>query len=160
MENRIRLLCEVTAAVAAEAGADRTSVRLSPNGDTQGVNDSDPESLFTAAAAALADLGIAFLELREPPRDGTLGQADREPIAPLLRARFPGPLVLNSDLSPSQGEALVERGLADAVSFGRLFISNPDLPRRVASGLPLAPYDGTTFYGQGPRGYTDYPAAP
>jgi len=159
-ENRVRFLCEVTEAVAAEVGRERTAVRLSPNGDTQGVNDSDPEALFGVAAAALGRIGIAFLELREPPRHGTLGQADRDPIAPTIRARFPGRLVLNSDLDPARAEALVAAGLADAVSFGRLFISNPDLPHRVAAGLPLAPYDRDTFYGQGARGYTDYPASP
>jgi len=157
-ENRVRFLCEVTEAVAAEVGGERTAVRLSPNGDTQGVNDRDPEALFGVAAAALGRIGIAFLELREPPRNGTLGQADHDPLAPMIRARFPGRLVLNSDLDPARAEALIAAGLADAVSFGRLFISNPDLPQRVAGGLPLAPYDRDTFYGQGARGYTDYPA--
>lgn len=159
VEHRLRLLAEVTEAVASEAGADRTSVRLSPNGDTQGVNDSDPERLFAAAGAMLAEIGIGFLELREPPRDGTLSQADRDPIAPAIRERFPGPLVLNSDLDGPRAEALLADGLADAVSFGRLFISNPDLPQRLARGLPLTPYDPTTFYGQGPEGYIDYRAA-
>jgi N-ethylmaleimide reductase len=82
VENRIRLLGEVTAAVAAAVGADRTAVRLSPNGDSQGVNDSDPNRLFPAAAAALSALGIAFLELREPGFDGTFGKAEVAPVHP------------------------------------------------------------------------------
>ncbi|RZM09905.1 MAG: alkene reductase, partial [Sphingomonas sp.] len=76
IENRIRLLREVTERVISVAGADRTSVRLSPNGDSQGVDDSNPEPLFTAAAKALSDLGIAFLEQREPGPDGTFGKTD------------------------------------------------------------------------------------
>ncbi|MGE9502471.1 alkene reductase, partial [Escherichia coli] len=74
--NRVRLLREVTDAVAGVAGPERTGVRLSPNGEIQGCNDSDPEPLFVAAAQALADSGIAFLEMREPGPDGTFGKAD------------------------------------------------------------------------------------
>ena len=158
-DNRMRFLLEVTRAVCAEAGAGRTSVRLSPNGDTQGVNDSDPEPLFVAVARALDPLGLAFLELREPPRDGTLGVADRDPIAPAIRANFGGKLVLNSDLTRKTAERLVADGAADAVSFGRLFLSNPDLPARFARDLPLSDYDRATSYAQGAEGYTDYPAA-
>ena len=156
IENRTRLLCEVTDAIVSEVGSGHTSVRLSPNGNSQGVNDSDPAPLFTAAARLLDEIGIAFLELREPPRDGTLGQGDRDPLAPAIRANFGRPLVLNSDLTPDRGEDLVRSGQADAVSFGRLFISNPDLPQRIARGLAIADYDRHTFYTQGPEGYTDY----
>lgn len=159
VENRIRLLCEVTRAVAGVAGADRTSVRLSPNGDSQGVNDSDPEPLFRAAGAALSDIGIGFLELREPPRDGSLGQGDRDPLAPAIREAFNGPLVLNSDYDQARAEATLASGQADAISFGRLFIANPDLPRRFAEGAPLARDDKLTWYSQGAEGYLDYPAA-
>ncbi len=156
IENRVRFLRDVTDAVVAEVGGDRTSVRLSPNGDTQGVNDSNPEPLFVAAAQTLGDIGIAFLELREPPRDGTLGKGDRDPLAPAIRRAFRAPLVLNSDLTPEHGAALVASGAADAISYGRLFISNPDLPIRIAHRLPLAPWDASTFYAQGPEGYIDY----
>jgi N-ethylmaleimide reductase len=156
--NRIRFLAEATEAVISEIGAVHTSVRLSPNGDTQGVNDADPEPLFIAVAQMLQNAAIAFLELREPPRDGTLGQADRDPLAPAIRAHFKGPLVLNSDLTPETAQALLASGRADAVSFGRPFISNPDLPLRIARGLALAPYDKGAFYTQGAEGYVDYPA--
>lgn len=157
VESRIRFLAEVTDAICREVGAANTSVRLSPNGDTQGVNDSNPEPLFIAVAQMLGSAGISFLELREPPRNGTLGQADRDPLAPAIRAHFKGALVLNSDLTPESASALVRTGLADAVSFGRLFISNPDLPRRIAAGLPLTPYDASAFYTQSLEGYVDYP---
>lgn len=158
VENRIRLLCEVTKGVADAVGAPRTSVRLSPNGDSQGVNDSNPEPLFRAAGAALSDIGIGFLELREPPRDGTLGQGDRDPLAPAIRQAFAGPLVLNSDYDQTRAQAALDSGAADAISFGRLFISNPDLPRRFAEGASLAGDDKHTWYSQGAAGYVDYPS--
>lgn len=158
VENRIRLLTEVTAAVAGVVGADRTGVRLSPNGDSQGANDSAPHTLFPAAAAALSALGIAFLELREPPLDGTFGKGEVAPVAPAIRAAFDGSLVLNSDYDSARAAATLAAGEADAIAFGRPFISNPDLVRRLAEGLPIAPAEMATFYSQGPHGYTDYPA--
>ena len=157
--NRVRLLAEVTEAVAGIAGADRTGVRLSPNGEIQGVNDSAPEDLFAAAATALSSIGVAFLELREPGDNGTFGARDRPPIAPRMRDAFDGMLVLNSDYDGPRAGAAVEAGLADAIAFGRPFISNPDLPRRLAEGLTPARDVQATWYSQGPEGYTDYPAA-
>ena len=159
VENRVRLLREVTAAVAETVGADRTGVRLSPNGDSQGANDSDPEPLFTAAAAALSDLGIAFLELREPGFEGTFGKAERPALAPAIRAAFRGPLVLNSDYDGAKGQATLDRGEADAIAFGRTYLANPDLPERIRGGVPLAESDPATWYTQDARGYTDYPRA-
>jgi 2,4-dienoyl-CoA reductase-like NADH-dependent reductase (Old Yellow Enzyme family) len=159
VENRIRLLREVTQAVADTVGADRTAVRMSPNGDTQGVNDSNPVALFTAAAAALAEIGIAFLELREPGMDGTFGRGEVPPIAPHIRAVFRNPLVLNSDYGRTTGQAQLDSGVADAIAFGRPFLANPDLPRRLAEDIPLNPDVMATWYSQGPEGYVDYPKA-
>ncbi|WP_419729790.1 alkene reductase [Lichenicola sp.] len=159
IENRIRLLREVTQAASEVAGADRVSVRLSPNGLIQGVNDSDPVALFTAAAAALSTIGIAFLEMREPGLHGTFGTADRPPIAPAIRKVFHGPLVLNSDYDGATARAAVESGRVDAIAFGRTFIANPDLPRRLRDGIPLAKDVQATWYSQGPEGYIDYPTA-
>jgi 2,4-dienoyl-CoA reductase-like NADH-dependent reductase (Old Yellow Enzyme family) len=159
IENRIRLLREVTQAVTETVGADRTGVRLSPNGDTQGVNDSQPEALFTAAAASLSALGIAFLELREPGENGTFGRAEVPPIAPSIRRVFNGPLVLNSDYVADTAQAQLDSGVADAIAFGRTFLANPDLPRRFREGLPLNADVMATWYSQGPEGYVDYPAA-
>ena len=159
IENRMRLLGDVTRAVSEVTGANRVSVRLSPNGDRRGVNDSDPAPLFTAVAAMLSDIGIAFLDVREPERDGTFGQADRPPIAPAMRAAFKGPFVLNTDYTQAKAEAALASGAADAIGFGRLFIGNADLPRRFAEKLPLVSDDMATWYSQGPEGYLDYPAA-
>lgn len=155
----MRLLTEITAVVCDEVGAERTSVRISPNGDAQGVNDSNPEPLFVAVAKSLNGFGLSFLDVREPARDGTLWMADRDPIAPAIRAAFTGPLVINSDLTNAKARELLRSGLADAASFGRMFISNPDLPHRLAHDLPLTEFDRATSYAQGPEGYTDYPFA-
>ncbi len=157
IENRVRLLRQVTGAIADVAGAERTGVRLSPNGDSQGVNDPDPEPLFVAAAQALDEIGIAFLELREPPLDGTFGKGEVEPIAPAIRRAFRRPLVLNSDFTLAKAQAAIDAGEADAISFGRPFISNPDLVRRLVEGADLAPDVQATWYSQGPEGYIDYP---
>ncbi len=160
IENRIRLLIEVTEVLISVWGADRVSVRLSPNGDSQGVDDSNPEALFTAAAAALDQLGIGFLELREPGPEGTFGRTDVPKQSPVIRKVFKGPLVLNSDLTLEEGNALIESGLADAVSYGRPFISNPDLVERFRQGAALNEDKPMNWYiYEDPNeGYTDFPA--
>ena len=160
IENRIRLLGEITQAVADTIGADRTGVRLSPNGPIQGVDDTDQETLFVAAAAKLSSIGIAFLEMREPGFEGTFGKASTAPVAPAIRAVFKGPLVLNSDyINLESAQAMLDAGTADAIAFGRTFIANPDLPRRLAENIALTKDDAKTWYSQGPRGYVDYPVA-
>jgi N-ethylmaleimide reductase len=156
--NRIRLLVEVTQAVADAVGADRTGVRLSPNGETQGVRDSDPLPLFIAAAESLSGIGIAHLELREPPLTGTFGVGYLDPLATQIRPAYKGPLIRNSDFDAARAQAEIDAGIGDAVSFGRPFISNPDFPRRLAEGLPFMPDDQATWFAQGPEGYVDYPA--
>ncbi|MCJ8157878.1 alkene reductase [Sphingomonas sp. LaA6.9] len=158
-ENRIRLLREVVEAVAGEVGADRTAVRLSPNGDSQGVSDSDPTSVFVPAARLLSDIGIAFLELREPGPEGTFGRTDQPKVSPAIRPVFQRPLVLNSDFGFAEAQAALDAGLADAISFGRTFIANPDLPLRLAEKLPLNSDEMATWYSQGAEGYIDYPFA-
>ncbi len=156
--NRVRLLGEVTRAVAGEVGADRTAVRLSPNGETQGVNDSDPVATFTQAAQVLEPLGLAFLELREPRSDGTFGSTDVPPVSPDIQRVFTGPLVLNSDYDAATGQERLDAGVADAIAFGRTFLANPDLPERFRRGAPLNDDTMATWYSQGAEGYTDYPA--
>lgn len=157
-ENRIRLLIEVTQALIDVWGAGRVSVRLSPNGDSQGVDDSAPEALFPLAAAELDRLGIGFLELREPGPDGTFGSTNVPKLSPAIRKAFKGPLVLNSDYTEQQATEAVASGLADAISFGRPFISNPDLVERIRDGAPWAPNEMAQWYSPGPEGYIDYPA--
>jgi 2,4-dienoyl-CoA reductase-like NADH-dependent reductase (Old Yellow Enzyme family) len=157
IENRVRLLREVTQAIADAVGVDRTSVRLSPNGETQGADDSNPVALFTAAAAALNEIGIAFLELREQKDFGNFGKTDVPRVSPDIRKVFPGPLILNQEYNLERAEADIASGLADGISFGRPYISNPDLVDRLRADAPLAPDNFKTWYAPGAEGYTDYP---
>jgi N-ethylmaleimide reductase len=157
IENRIRLTRAVTQAVADTVGADRTSVRLSPNGETQGANDSNPVALFTAAAAALQQIGIGFLELREVKSFGSFGTTDVPRVSPDIRKVFTGPLVLNQEYTLETANEDLASGLADAISFGRPFISNPDLVERLRLGAEIVPDNYKTWYSAGPEGYTDYP---
>jgi 2,4-dienoyl-CoA reductase-like NADH-dependent reductase (Old Yellow Enzyme family) len=119
IENRIRLLVEATQAIANMVGAERTAVRLSPNSETQGCEDGDPNALFTAAAAGLAEIGIAFLELREPGPEGTFGKSDVPAVSPAIRKVFPAPLVLNSDFNLERAQtALAEEQATRSASAG------------------------------------------
>jgi len=115
--------------------------------------------LFTAAAAALQAIGIGFLELRQQNPEGTFGKSDVPRVSPDIRKVFANPLVLNQDYTQESAEADLASGLADAISFGRLFISNPDLPDRFRRATPLAPDNFRTWYSAGPEGYTDYAVA-
>ncbi|MBP2562548.1 2,4-dienoyl-CoA reductase-like NADH-dependent reductase (Old Yellow Enzyme family) [Neorhizobium galegae] len=158
VENRVRLLKELTQEVAHAIGADRTSVRLSPNGETYGVDDSDPAPLFMAAAKALDAIGIAFLELKEASPHGTFVSTDVPRQSPMMRRYFRGPLILNSDYDMARAQADLDSGLADAISFGRPFIANPDLVERLRDNAPLSEPQIATFYTQEADGYTDYSA--
>lgn len=159
IENRTRFLREVVGAICAEIGGERTAVRLSPNGENQGTDDSDQDALYTAAAAALSPMGLAFLELRDVGPHGTMGASNRLQVAPLIRRVYKGPIVLNADYSQATGQYMLDIGLADAISWGRNFISNPDLPERFRTGTALSEPNMETFYTQGADGYTDYPSA-
>ena len=158
IDNRLRFMREVTAAVIAEVGADRTSIRLSPNLESQGAEDRAPVPLFTAVAAALEDLGVPWIELRESGPQSTFQPTDTPPISPSMRAVYSGKIILNSDYDGQSAAARMEEGVADGISFGRTYIANPDLPERIHAGAPLNEWDKGTFYTQGPEGYTDYPS--
>ena len=158
VENRLRLLLEATQAIIAAVGADRTAVRLSPNDDPQGCGDSDPATLFAAAATALDGLGLAYLEMRASRPTSTF-RAGKYDLAPAMRKRFRAPLILNSDYRLDDASEALASGAADAIAYGRPFISNPDLPERLRRNLALAEPDPQTFYTQGREGYSDYPVA-
>ena len=157
IDNRLRFMSEVVAAVAAEVGIDRTGIRLSPVGESQGANDSDNHALFTAAAARLEELRVPWIELREPGPQSTFRATDDPPVSPAMRKVYSGKLVLNSDYDGSNAQATLDLGVADAISFGRTFIANPDLPERLREGADLNAWNSKTFYSQGAEGYTDYP---
>ncbi|PTR30798.1 N-ethylmaleimide reductase [Luteibacter sp. OK325] len=161
IEKRARFLLDITSAAISVWGSDRVAVRLGPSGSFGDMKDSNPEALFTYVAAELDKLNLAYLHLIEPR---VLGNAedtskDQNPVASrLLRKFFHGPLIAAGGFTPASAEAILAEGSADLVAFGRYFISNPDLPSRIADGAPLADYDRDTFYGGTAAGYTDYPA--
>jgi N-ethylmaleimide reductase len=162
IDNRSRLLREVTDAVVGVWGADRVGVRLSPWGIANGSGEDDPIPLYTHVIEALAARRLGYLHLIEPRASGT-GKADihrpEQPSATAtFRSRWPGVLIGAGGYDRDGAIDAVERGTADAVAFGRAFIANPDLPLRLERGAPLNPYDRPTFYGGSEKGYTDYPA--
>ena len=158
IENRLRFVTEVLQAVGDAVGMERVGIRFSPNIYSQGVEDSDPLPLFTALAKRLEELKVPWIELREAHQPTSAGAIPTAPVSPAMRPIYSGRILLNSDYDgPSARERLAE-GVADGISFGRPFISNPDLVHRLAVGAPLSPGDVSTFYSGGAEGYVDYPA--
>ena len=156
--NRIRFAAEVLEAVGAEIGMERTAIRFSPNMYSQGVEDSDPRPLFVALARRLEELRVPWIELREPDRPTSAGAIPTAPVSPAMRTLYSGKIVLNSDYDGPSAQARLDEGIADAISFGRTFIANPDLVRRICLGAPLNAGDTGSFYSGGADGYVDYPA--
>ncbi|HLZ97705.1 MAG TPA: alkene reductase, partial [Steroidobacteraceae bacterium] len=158
IENRARFLMEVTQAAIDVWGADRVGVRITPSGSYGSMSDSNPQATFGYVADRLDKMGIAYLHVVEPRIKGTELIAEAEPVAAKhLRSIFKGPIIAAGGFNGASAEAILQAGDADLVAFGRDFIANPDLPRRLRLGLPLNAYDRDTFYGGGVRGYTDYP---
>jgi N-ethylmaleimide reductase len=159
IENRSRLLLEVVAALASVWGSDRVAVRIGPGGTWNGMSDSNPKALFACVAEQLNRFGLAYLHIIEPRVKGNVvideGQAPG--AAEQLRKIFKGRIIAAGGFEPDTAEAIVEEGDADAVAFGRHFVSNPGLPRRIQERLPLTEYDRDTFYTFDSHGYTDYP---
>lgn len=149
VENRARLMLEVTDAVVSVWGADRVGMHLAPRGDHHG-GDSDPRSTFTYIATELGKRKLAFLCAREYRAPGWLG--------PDLKKAFGGVYIANERFTKESAEEVIASGEVDAVAWGQLFIANPDLPKRFATGAALNQPDPATFYAPGQRGYTDYPA--
>lgn len=162
VENRTRLLFEVAEAVTAVWGPERVGVRLSPWGIANDSGEENPEALYGHAIAGLAARRISYLHLIEPRASGAgRAEVDRpeQPLATaVFRPRWPGVLIGAGNYTRDSAMAAVAGGTADAVAFGRAFIANPDLPRRLELGAALNPYNRPTFYGGGAEGYTDYPA--
>jgi len=152
VENRARLMLAVTDAVISVWGAGRVAMHLAPRGDAHDMGDSNPATTFGYVARELGRRKIAFICARESVGANHLG--------PALKKQFGGVYVANESHTRSSAEELLEKGEADAVAFGKLFIANPDLPQRFARNAPLNTPDQQTFYAAGPRGYTDYPALP
>jgi N-ethylmaleimide reductase len=156
--NRLRLLKEVTDAVCAAWDAACVGVRLSPRGTFNDMFDDDPLETFTEAAKALSGFDLAYLHVVEfSPGDPPPSDKERS-IFTAMRRIWQGVFVVNGGYDKISGDAAVKEGAADAITFGRLFISNPDLPQRFARDCALTAPDPAFFYGGDERGYTDYPA--
>ena len=159
IENRARLLFEVLDALISVWGSDRVGLRIAPSGTFNGMADSEPRALFHHIAECLNDFDLAYLHVIEPRIKGGELVAERQgPVAAQeLRKVFRGPVIAAGGFEPDTAETTVASGDASLIAFGRHFIANPDLPKRIELGLPLNPYDRSTFYAFDARGYTDYP---
>jgi len=159
VENRARLLFEVLDAVIPVWGADKVAIRVSPSSQFQEMFDSNPTALFSHVGERARTYGLAYVHVIEPRIKGNqeVGE-DLPPVAAgLLKRSFKGTVIAAGGFDPTSAEAIIAAGDADLVAFGRHFIANPDLPKRISEGLPFNRYDRDTFYGGDHRGYTDYP---
>ena len=156
IENRARLMLEVSKAVASEAGADRTGIRISPVTPANDVSDSNPQPLFDHIVDQLNALKLVYIHVIE---GATGGPRD---IAPFdhdsMRKRFNGTYIANNGYDFKLATEVLDKNKADLIAFGKLFISNPDLVERLKLGAALNDFDKATFYGGSAKGYTDYPA--
>jgi N-ethylmaleimide reductase len=159
IKNRCRFMLEILQALVSVWGGNRVAVRIGPSGKFNGMSDSDPGALFDYLTQQLNQFGLAYLHIVEPRVKGNTVIAEGQaPIAAeRLRKIFQGRIIAAGGFEPDSAEAIVEKGDADLVAFGRHFVANPDLPRRIQLGWPLNPYDRDTFYTFDARGYTDYP---
>lgn len=155
IENRTRLLAEVAQACVEAIGADRVGVRLAPVTPANDAHDSDPQPLFERAVERLDALGIAYAHVIEGATGGPRDVAPFDYAA--LRAKFRGAWIVNNGYDREMAEAAVRDGRADAVAFGRAYIANPDLVRRLRERAPLNAPEPATYYGGGAEGYIDYP---
>jgi 2,4-dienoyl-CoA reductase-like NADH-dependent reductase (Old Yellow Enzyme family) len=157
VENRIRFASEVLEAVGDAIGMDRVGIRFTPNLYSQGIEDSDPIPLFVALARRLEELKVPWIELRQPLAAQAGGAVPTAPVSPHMKKHYSGKIVLNGGYDPASARKWVADGAADAIAFGRPFISNPDLVHRIAVGAPLSTGDSSSFYEGDARGYVDYP---
>ena len=150
IENRARFMLEVADAVISVWGADRVGMHIAPRGDAHDMGDSDPAATFGYVARELGKRRLAFLCARE--------SHDQPALGPALKESFGGVFIANEGFTPESAREAIACGKADGVAFGKPAIANPDLAARIRANAPLNPPDTETFYGQGPKGYTDYPS--
>ncbi|HIH2747074.1 alkene reductase [Burkholderia aenigmatica] len=158
IENRARLLFETLDAVVSVWGPGRVALRLSPSGTYGTMSDSDPHATFGYVAEQLNRYALAYLHVIEPRIRGIVEQetSESDVTAKDIRRIYEGTIIAAGGFTGQSAEQIVADGHADLVAFGRMFISNPDLPERLRTGQPLTSYDRSTFYGGDARGYTDY----
>ena len=159
VENRARLMLETVEAMFAAWEPARVGVRLSPSSALYGMHDSDPMETFSYVVRALDAMRVGYLHLCEPnAKMLESGKAKIVNVAATFRPMTSAPIIVNGGFDRAKGDAVIAAGTADLVSFGVPFIANPDLVERLRTGAALNKPDPATFYGVGPKGYTDYPA--
>ena len=158
VENRARFLFDTLDAVVSVWGPGRVAVRLSPSGTYGTMSDSDPHATFGYVAQRLNDYDLAYVHVIEPRIRGIVEQetSDADVTSKDIRRLYKGIIIAAGGFTGESAEQIIVDGHADLVAFGRMFISNPDLPQRLRTGAPLTGYDRSTFYGGDARGYTDY----
>ncbi|QDE39762.1 alkene reductase [Luteibacter pinisoli] len=158
IENRVRFPLELTEALIGVFGADRVGVRVSPSGTWGGISDSNPEALFRHFAERLNAYGLAYLHVIEPRVSGveTIDEHTAPVASEFLRGVFKGPIIAAGGFKRESAEAILRKGDADLVAFGRYFTSNPDLPERFLHNHPLTPYVRDAFWGGSELHYTDF----
>lgn len=160
IEHRARFLLEVVGAVATVWGGDRVGIKLSPSNTFYGMGDSDPEATFGYVITELNRFGLAYIHLMEPNATD-LQKPVLNPVTARFRPLYQGTIITNTGYDRDKGNTAIANGDADLVSFGQLFIANPDLPQRLEHNTPLNAPNPQTFYGRGKagaeKGYTDYP---
>lgn len=154
IENRMRLLEEIITAVSAVWPSNRIGVRLSPENQFNNMQDSQPQTTFSAVVDMLSGHQLAYLHVLE----GSMVDGERLVDYAELKRRFGGLYMANNGYTQASADQALQQGAADMVAFGKLYIANPDLPERFAQGAALNEPDPETFYGGGAAGYTDYPA--
>lgn len=162
VENRARFLLEVVEAAASVWGADRVGIKLSPSNTFYSMYDSNPIATFGYVVNALNRFGLAYIHMMEPNQKDLATRNVLNPVTPIFRPIFKGTLITNGGYDKEKGNAILASGGADLVSFGQLFLANPDLPKRFEVNAALNTPNPKTFYGQGEiqaeKGYTDYPS--
>ena len=157
IENRSRFLLEVVEAVASVWGTDRVGIKLSPSNTFYGMYDSNPEATFSYVLNALNRFDLGYVHLMEPNEVDLATRDVLNPVTPLFRPMYKGTLITNGGYDQEKATAVLASGNADLVSFGKLFLANPDLPKRFELNTPLNTPDPKTFYAPDEKGYTDYP---
>jgi N-ethylmaleimide reductase len=149
VQNRIRFVVETLQAMGAAAGdSGKVGIKISPAMPFNDIQDDDPVETYTTLVKAIAPMGLAYLHVLRTPPIPTIFE--------ILRPLFPGPFAAGGAFDFASGNAALASGLADFIVYGKLFTSNPDLAERFANGFDLTPFDATTFYTPGPKGYIDF----
>ena len=156
VENRVRLLREIIAATSAHIAPGRLGLRISPTSERKGMGDENPAALTKAIGALAQEYGLSYIHLIEPIASGFMEKPEY-PVIDELRAVFKGAIIQNGSFGAETGNAAIESGQADAISYGRPYIANPDLVTRFARDLPLADANFDYAYVGEAKGYTDYP---